>query len=137
MHTCTHGCDERDTDECLGIQPLIRIPVALAAETNMTVPLSKNRNRIRIAAGWGLLLGSLTFAVGPISTISQKPILGAIQKFLMISLLPGLIGAGAVGGNMRAFPLAPGALINALLNFCSSWLVLALIGRFRGTRKIV
>jgi hypothetical protein len=91
--------------------------------------------RVWIAAAVGALIGALTFAVGPISTISQNPILGVAQKFLMILLLPGLIGSSAISGNVHAFPLAPGALINALFNFCSSWLLLALVGRLRGPRK--
>jgi hypothetical protein len=91
--------------------------------------------RVWITAAWGALIGALTFAVGPISTISQNPILGVAQEFLMILLLPGLIGASAVSGSMHAFPLAPGAMINVLFNFCSSWLLLALVGRFRRTRK--
>jgi tetratricopeptide (TPR) repeat protein len=91
--------------------------------------------RLRIAIGWGLLIGSLTFAVGPISSISENPILGIAQRLLMILLLPGLIGAGAISGNMHAFDLAPGALINALFNFGLSWLLLALVGRFRKTKN--
>jgi tetratricopeptide (TPR) repeat protein len=55
----------------------------------------------------------------------------------MILILPGLIGAGAISGNMHAFDLAPGALINALLNFGLSWLLLGLVGRFRRTKKAV
>src|SRR5215472_12374759 len=94
-------------------------------------PLAKKQNRFRIAVGWGLLIGSLTFVVGPISTISDNVILGAAQKTLMILLLPGLIGAGAIGGNMHAFSLAPGALINALINFCLCWLLVALVDQFR------
>lgn len=99
--------------------------------------LSNKRIRIRIAAGWGLLIGSLTFAVGPISSISANPILGTAQVVLMVLLLPGLIGAGAISGNMHAFYLAPGALINAFFNFGLSWFLLALVGRLIGTRKVL
>jgi hypothetical protein len=91
--------------------------------------------RVLIAAAWGVLIGVLTFAVGPISAISQNSILGVAQEFLMILLLPGLIGAGAVSGNIHAFFLAPGAVINAIFHFCSSWLLLALLGGCRGTSK--
>jgi tetratricopeptide (TPR) repeat protein len=97
--------------------------------------LSSKQIRIRVAAGWGLLIGSLTFAVGPISSISENPILGIAQEVLMVLLLPGLIGAGAISGNIHAFYLAPGALINALFNFGLSWLLLAVVGRLIGTRK--
>lgn len=97
--------------------------------------LSSKQIRIRIAAGWGLLIGSLTFAVGPISSISENPILGIAQEVLMVLLPPGLIGAGAISGNVHAFYLAPGALINALFNFGLSWLLLAVVGRLIGTRK--
>ena len=96
---------------------------------------SRKQIRFRVAIVWGLLIGSLTFAVGSISTISENPILGIAQKALMILLLPGLIGAGAISGNMHAFELAPGALINAALNFGLSWLFLALVGRFRRTKN--
>jgi hypothetical protein len=95
--------------------------------------LLRKQLRFRIAIGWGLLIGSLTFAVGSISSISENPILGIAPRLLMILLLPGLIGGGVISGNMHAFDLALGALINALFNFGLSWLLLALVGRFRRT----
>jgi len=80
--------------------------------------------QLSIAIAWGILLGSLTFAVRPISTISANFVLGAIQKGTMVLLLPGLIGSAAVAGNVHAFSLVPAAIINALFHFGIAWLLI-------------
>lgn len=95
----------------------------------------QKRLRLQIAMAWGVLLGSLTFAVGPLSTISSNPLLGSIQKVLMVFLFPGLIGAMAFGGNVHAFSLLPGAIINALFHFSACWLLVGIAARLKAKAK--
>jgi len=65
--------------------------------------------RVLIAAVWGILIGSLIFAAGPIAWLSVHTVIAAIQTVLMYLMLPGLIVADGVGS------LGPGAVVNALI----------------------
>ncbi len=67
------------------------------------------RNTVSMA--WGLVIGALTFAAGPIGWTSTNPIIAALQWVLLILISPGLIGSAATGF------LGIGAVINALLHF--------------------
>jgi hypothetical protein len=78
---------------------------------------------------WGILLGALTFAVELISWTSDNPIVAAIQFVAMIFIFPGLVGAGAFAENVHAFSLVPAAIINCIVNFGLSWIVLSLFLR--------
>src|SRR5690242_800293 len=84
-----------------------------------------------IASAWGAFVGALTFAVGAISWISPNPIIGAIQVILMVFILPGIIGGTAFAGNVHAFSLVPGAIINALLHCSICWLLLRMRARVK------
>jgi len=74
-------------------------------------------------------LGALTFAVELISWTSDNPIVAAIQFVAMIFIFPGLVGAGAFAENVHAFSLVPAAIINCIVNFGLSWIVLSLFLR--------
>ena len=50
--------------------------------------------QIPIGAVWGVAIGGITLAVGPLSMISEHWPLAALQVGLMILIMPGLIGAG-------------------------------------------
>jgi hypothetical protein len=93
------------------------------------------RIRLRIAIAWGLFIGILSFWVGSISNLSANPIIELVQRFLMILLLPGLIGAGAVTGNLHVLFLAPAAAINALIHFGICWLFFPLLVWFGKTLR--
>jgi hypothetical protein len=88
--------------------------------------LSRKKVALYLCLTWGILFGALTFAVGPISSISDNPIVGAVQTAAMVLMVPGLIGAGAFAGNVHAFSLVPAAIINGIVNFGLSWIVLSL-----------
>jgi hypothetical protein len=92
---------------------------------------SSKKVRLFVCLAWGILFGALTFAVGPISSISDNPIVGVVQMTAMDFIFPGLIGAGAIAGNVHAFSLVPAAIINCILNFGLSWIVLSLFLRIR------
>ena len=79
--------------------------------------------RLLISMIWGTLFGGLTFAVGSIASLSANMIVAAMQIVIMFLLLPGIIGAGAISGNIHAYSLGSGAIINALVNFGLCWLL--------------
>jgi tetratricopeptide (TPR) repeat protein len=93
--------------------------------------------RLFLAMAWGALVGSLTFAAGPLSVPSYNPIIEVGKVFLMALLLPGLVGGAAISGNVHAFYLGPSALVNALFHFGLSWLLFALGTRFKRRAKVV
>jgi hypothetical protein len=92
--------------------------------------------RTIIALIWGALMGSLTFALGPISVISDNFIFGALQIILVYLLVPGIIGAGIVSGNVHAIYLEVGAVINAVFYFGLSWLLFPLFMKFKRRLKV-
>ena len=87
----------------------------------------KVRNAVSMA--WGMAIGCLTFAAGPIGWASANPIIAAVQWVLLILILPGIIGGGAVSGSMHTVFLGVGAVINALLHFGLCWALFPLFSR--------
>jgi hypothetical protein len=85
--------------------------------------------RTLVAMAWGASIGSLTFAVGSISVLSPNPIVSTTQVVLMSLILPGIIGGGAIAGNVHAFFLGGGAVINSLFHFGVSWFLIPLLTR--------
>ena len=75
------------------------------------------------ALALGGLLGSLTLAVPRLSSISDNPVIGTAQRSLFALLVPGIIGAGAVSGNVHAWQLWIAAGINVLVYFVTGWLL--------------
>jgi hypothetical protein len=78
----------------------------------------------------GGLFGSLTLAVSKLSSISENPILGTAQRGLFALLVPGIIGAGALSGNVHAWSLWIAAGINMLIYFAAGWLACWAVMRF-------
>ena len=69
----------------------------------------------------GGFFGSLTLAVPTLSSISENPVVGTAQRGVFSLLVPGIIGAGAVSGNVHAWPLWIAAGINMLIYFVGGW----------------
>src|SRR5271156_4451117 len=67
--------------------------------------------RFLIAAGWGILIGALTFAAGPLGWSSHQAAIAAVQMLLTCMIVPGLLVAALVGS------LGPAAVVNALIHF--------------------
>jgi hypothetical protein len=86
---------------------------------------SRRERRYFVAVAWGVLMGCLTFAAGPLAWLSANPIIAAIQWALTVLLIPGLLCAAMIGS------LIPGAFVNAVFHFGSAWLVLASVARLR------
>ena len=86
---------------------------------------SRREIRFFISVAWGVLMGCLTFAAGPLAWLSANPVIAAIQSALTMLLIPGIICAAMVGS------LGPAAVVNALLHFGICWILLALLARFR------
>ena len=69
----------------------------------------------------GCLLGGLTLALPKLSSISDNPVVGTVQRFTVALLLPGIFGAGAASGNVHAWPIWVAAGLNAVLYFVVGW----------------
>ena len=77
--------------------------------------------RALIAVGWGVLIGSMTFAAGPLTAISDNAVFALAQIALTCVMIPGLYVAAEVGS------LVPAAAINAVIHFAMCYLVLRFI----------
>jgi uncharacterized membrane protein SpoIIM required for sporulation len=53
--------------------------------------------RFLIAATWGILIGALTFAAGPLAGSSNHAAIAAVQMFLTSMIVPGLVVAALIG----------------------------------------
>ena len=80
-----------------------------------------------IAGGWGVLIGALTFAAGPLTAISDHAAVAVVQMVLVCLMIPGLFVASEVGS------LIPAAATNALIHFGVCFLVLRFVPAFRFT----
>jgi hypothetical protein len=96
-------------------------------------PDDSKRSMISLYAcmAWGILFGSLTFAVGLISWGSDNPVLSAMQAAAFVFIFPGLVGSALIVRNVHDFPLALAALINAVANFGIAWAATGLFLRSR------
>lgn len=70
----------------------------------------------------GCLFGGLTFALPTLSSISDNPIIGTVQRCTVALLVPGMIGAAAASGNVHAWPMWLAAGLNMALYFAIGWL---------------
>jgi hypothetical protein len=84
--------------------------------------------RVLTATAWGTFMGILTFAAGPISSLSDHTVIAAIQTVLTCMMLPGLIVAAEVGS------LGPAAVVNALIHFGLCFMALRFFPAFRKMR---
>ena len=82
--------------------------------------------RFLIAAGWGILIGALTFAAGPLGWSSHQAAIAAVQMLLTCMIVPGLLVAALVGS------LGPAAVVNALIHFGVCFFVLRFLPAFKG-----
>jgi len=96
----------------------------LSAE-DASIKESQKETRYLVAVAWGVLMGCLTLAAQTITVFSANPVIAAIQFALTMLLVPGLVCAAMVGS------LGLGAVINGLFHFGVSWLLLALLARFK------
>src|SRR5437764_15126400 len=95
---------------------------------------TKPQNKLVFATVLGAVFGCVSFAIGPLSTISQNTAIAGIQKTIFILLLPGIVGGMALGGNAHAFSIWGVAIVNFLLYFGVGWLVYSGVARFRRRR---
>jgi putative effector of murein hydrolase LrgA (UPF0299 family) len=89
------------------------------------------------ASGLGLLLGGLTLTIQRLSAISDNRLIGTAQETLVILLLPGMIGAMVLSGNVHAFILWVAAAINGVIYFGIGWMSSALVSRYKRRRRVV
>jgi hypothetical protein len=59
----------------------------------------------------------LTLNLEKLSTISNNPFLGGVQRCLVSLLLPGMFGSMAMGGNVHAWSLWVAAGLNGIIYF--------------------
>ena len=93
------------------------------------------RDRYNVSMAWGVAIGALTFAAGPIGLASANPIIAAIQWVLLMLIVPGIIGGAVISGGAHTVFLGVGAVINALFHFGLCWVLFSLFSRFRGRAK--
>ena len=63
----------------------------------------------------GAVIGGLTLLVEKFASISANPMVGIIQRAVMILILPGLIGSTIISNNVHAFSLTVAAILNAII----------------------
>ncbi len=81
--------------------------------------------RVWIAVAWGVVVGVLTFAAGPIAWLSVHPAIAFIQIVFTYLMIPGLIVAAGVGS------LVPAAAINGLIHFAVFFFLLGFVPAFK------
>jgi hypothetical protein len=72
---------------------------------------------VYLAALPGVLMGGLTLLVDKFASISADPLIGVIQKTVMILVIPGLIGSTIISNNVHEFSLVLAAIINTIAYF--------------------
>jgi Flp pilus assembly protein TadB len=86
----------------------------------------KQKQRQRTRKSFAVTIAAVA-AVGSVSfpslaMLSQNPIVGALQETASFLLLPGIIGAMAISGNVHGFSFWVAAPINAAVYFGLAWL---------------
>ena len=89
----------------------------------------KKRFRLYLSAGWGILMGCLTIALG--SSLLSAHAMQIPMRILICFLFPGLIGSMAIEGNVHLFSLAFATVINLLVNSGILWLLCSLVIRIK------
>ena len=74
-------------------------------------------------------MGGLTFMLDQLSNIPENPVLGVLQRLLVILLFPGMISAMALSQNVHTWHLQVAALMNAVLYFVVGWFALRIATR--------
>jgi hypothetical protein len=96
-----------------------------------------NVSLILFASGLGVLVGGLTLTIQRLSAIPDNRLIGAAQEILVILLLPGMIGAMVLSGNVHAFILWVAAAINGVIYYGVGWIFYALVARYRKRRRVL
>jgi hypothetical protein len=96
-----------------------------------------NTNGILFASALGVLLGGLTLTIESLSSIVDSRLIGAAQKALIILLLPGMIGAMGLSGNVHVWHLWVAAAINGVIYFGIGWFSYALGARYRRRSRLL
>jgi hypothetical protein len=97
----------------------------------------KPRPRILIALVAGLVFGALTWDISAISLLSANPAVAWIQELLSYLLMPGIVVAAAVAGNIHAWSLWLAAVGNFVFYFGLTWLAARLLFRRRKAKSFV
>jgi len=93
---------------------------------------SSSRNtKLVIASALAGASGIGTLFFPSLSILSANAFIAAIQVAVSAPLLPGLIGAMAVSGNVHVFSFWLAAPINALIYFGLGWVGCSLLIRFK------
>ena len=97
----------------------------------------KARLKVRgcFSLGLGSLLAGLTLELKTLSVISSNPIIGVAQKTLFLLLLPGIIGAIGIDGNVHSWHLWVAAVINGVIYFGIGWFLYVLGQKARRPRQ--
>jgi hypothetical protein len=74
----------------------------------------------------GIVMGVATLFIQKATSV---PAIYYLERVVIIFILPGLLTAMAVGGNIHAFAFWPAVAVNGLLYFVVAWLILRLFCR--------
>jgi hypothetical protein len=70
----------------------------------------------------GGLMAAMTFAIPMLSSLSASLVIARVQRCMLVLVFPGIIGAGAISGNVNAWPLWIAAGLNMSIYFAIGWL---------------
>jgi hypothetical protein len=70
----------------------------------------------------GGLMAAMTFAIPMLSSLSASLVIALVQRCMLVLLFPGIIGAGAISGNVHAWPPWIAAGLNMSIYFVIGWL---------------
>lgn len=88
-----------------------------------------------LVVGLGMSAALLTMGVREVSRISDQPLIGLLQRVLMLFILPGLIASMGLAGNSHAFSLFVAAVVNGLFYALWGLLVRAVFRKIKNRNK--
>ena len=93
------------------------------------------RGRVLTSAVMGGLFGSATLGYEKLALLSENPVTAAAQNVAVTLLMPGMIGAIAVGGNIHVWNVGVAAALNMVAYFGLAWFCCSLLARVVGKRS--
>jgi hypothetical protein len=99
----------------------------LRVKSYIIIAQARMMSRIQISAVWGAAIGALTFALGPIASLSSVPFIEVLMHLFVFLLMPGAVATAL----SESFIL--GAIVNFMVHFSLAWLILRILNWPRST----
>jgi hypothetical protein len=91
--------------------------------------------RLLFASVLASVFACATFALQSLAVISDNSVIAAVQRFFVVLVFPGIIGAMILGANVHAWYLWIAAAINALIYFALGWFIYRLPAWLKFTER--